>query len=62
MAIKPQDESRRAAYTALLQRLGQASFEQVQAVLDEREQVEPEPGLSADVVGRLKQKMSASKA
>jgi hypothetical protein len=61
MAIKPQDESRRAAYTALLQCLGQTNSEQVQAVLEEREQVEPESDLSAEVVERLKQKIQISK-
>lgn len=51
----------RAAYTALLQNLGQSSFEQVRAVLDERENAEAEPGLSADVVERLKKKINESK-
>ena len=52
--------SQKAAYAALLEKLGRASFDEIRAVLDERESVEPEDGLSADVVARLKQKLSSS--
>jgi hypothetical protein len=33
--------------------LGQASFEEIKEVLDEREEVEPETGLTPDVVEKL---------
>lgn len=51
----------RAAYTALLQNLGQATFKQIQKTLDEREKVKPERGLSPEVVERLKRKLTAKK-
>jgi len=51
----------RAAYTAILQNLGQATFKQIQKTLDERETVKPERGLSPEVVERLKRKMKAKK-
>lgn len=53
--------SQKVAYAALLEKLGRASFDEIRAVLDERESVEPEDGLSADVVARMKQKLSSSK-
>jgi hypothetical protein len=46
----------RASYTALLQNLGRASFEQIKATLDEREAAEPEGGLSSEVVTRLRER------
>jgi hypothetical protein len=52
----------RAAFTALLQHLGQASFAQVEAVLAERESVEPEPGLTADVLQHLQTRIAAKRA
>ena len=54
-------DSQKVAYATLLEKLGRASFDEILAVLDERENVEPEDGLSADVVDRLKQKLSSSK-
>ncbi len=53
--------SQRAEFAALLKKLGRASFDEIRAVLDERESVELEDGLSADVVARMKQKLSSSK-
>ena len=47
----------RAAYTALLQNLGEASFEQIQEALAERENVPIEKGLSSEVVKRIKQRV-----
>jgi hypothetical protein len=47
----------RAAYSALLQNLGGASFEQIQKVLREREPAKPERGLTPEVVEKLKKKM-----
>ena len=46
----------RAAYTALLQRLGQASFDEIEAALAEREEVTPEVGLSPKLVERLRER------
>ncbi|MCI0555336.1 MAG: type II toxin-antitoxin system HicB family antitoxin [Anaerolineae bacterium] len=51
----------RAAYTALLQNLGQATFQQIQKTLDEREPIKPEHGLSPKVVEDLKRKLKANK-
>ena len=53
-------DSQKAVYAALLEKLGRASFDEIRAVLDERESVELEDGLSADMVARLKQKLSSS--
>ena len=46
-----------AAYTALLQSLGQASFEEIQQVMDERDIVEPEKGLNPDVINKLQNRI-----
>jgi len=51
----------RAAYSALLQNLGEASFEQIRNIMDERETVSPEDGLSTDVVKRIKQRVEEMK-
>jgi hypothetical protein len=48
----------RVAYNILLQNLGEASFDQIQAALAERETVPPEEGLSSEVVDRIKQRVS----
>lgn len=48
----------RAAYTALLQNLGETSFEEIQKTLDERESISPEKGLSPEVVERIKERVS----
>ena len=48
----------RAAYTALLQSLGDTSFDQIRKTLDERESVSPEDGLSTEVVERLRRRVS----
>jgi hypothetical protein len=45
----------RAAFAALLQNLGETSFEHIQKTLDEREVVSPENGLSPGVMKRIKQ-------
>jgi predicted HicB family RNase H-like nuclease len=47
----------RATYTALLQNLGEASFEQIQEALAERENIPPEDGLSPEIVKRIKQRV-----
>ena len=48
----------RAHYTTLLQTLGQASFEEIEKTLDEREAVSPDPGLTPDVVEALQRKLA----
>jgi FixJ family two-component response regulator len=59
-AVPEEDvEEQRRAYAALLQSLGQASSEQVSQVLQERESIAPETGLSPDVVQRLRERISA---
>lgn len=50
-------DSQRTAFTALQKKLGRASFDEIRAVLDDRESVAPENGLSPDVVARLKQQL-----
>ncbi len=47
-----------ALFTALLQSLGQASFAEIETVMSEREEVEPDPGLSPDVVVRLQERIA----
>jgi len=47
----------RAAYNALLQSLGNATAEEIAAALDEREPVEPEAGLTPEVIERLRRRM-----
>ena len=48
----------RAAYTTLLQTLGQASFDEIQKALDERETVGLDAGLTSDVAEALRQKIA----
>ena len=48
-------EEQRVSFNALLERLGQATFEEIEAVLAEREEVEPEEGLTPEVVERLRE-------
>ncbi len=52
----------RAAYSALLQNLGQASAEQIAAVLDERETVEPEAGLTPETMAALTARLRGTTA
>lgn len=47
----------RAAYSALLQNLGETSFEQIQKTLSERAPARPERGLTPEVVERLKKRI-----
>ena len=51
----------RAAYNALLQSLGQATAEQVTAALAEREAVEPEAGLTPEVLATLAARLGQGK-
>ena len=48
----------RASFAAVLQSLGQASFDEIEAVLAEREPVEPEYGLSRERVARLQERLA----
>ncbi len=48
----------RSSFTALLQSLGQASFDEIEAVMAEREKVEPEAGLSSAVTARLRERLA----
>lgn len=47
----------RAAYTALLQGLGQASFEEIKTVLGEREEAAPEGELSPRIIKRFQERL-----
>jgi hypothetical protein len=47
-----------ASFAALLQSLGHASFDEIEAVLAEREPVEPEPGLSPRRVALLRERLA----
>lgn len=49
----------KASFTALLQSLGQASKAEIEAVMAEREVVEPEQGLNLEVINRLQQRIRA---
>ena len=51
----------RAAYKTLLQSLGQASFEQIQTVLNDRDEGEPEPGLSPATIEKMRERISGLK-
>lgn len=51
----------RAAYSALLQTLGRASFDEIQQALAARETVEPEAGLTPEVIENLRAKIAARK-
>lgn len=48
----------RAAFDAMLQNLGQASSDQVERVMAQREQTPPEKGLSAKIIKRLRGRLT----
>ena len=56
----PEQESaqQRASFTALLQNLGQASFDEIEAVLAEREPAVAESGLSPAMTMRLHERLA----
>jgi hypothetical protein len=62
--VKPVPETelreQRAAYTALLQSLGRASFDEISEVLQERDEVTAERTLSPEVVQKLREKLAQS--
>jgi hypothetical protein len=47
----------RAAYTALLHNLGEATFEEIESVMKEREKVAPEKELSPEVIKQLQKRL-----
>ena len=52
----------RSAYAALLQNLGPASFDAVQATLAARDPVAPEPELAPEVIARFQQRIAERQA
>jgi hypothetical protein len=48
----------KAAYAALLQNLGQASFDEIQKALAERETVEPESGLTPETIAAIQHRIA----
>ncbi len=51
-------EQQQQAFQLLKKQLGQASSSEIESVLANREQVEPEVGLSADVVARIQEQIT----
>jgi hypothetical protein len=47
----------RAAYIALLQNLGQSTFEEIQEALDQRDATSPEESLSPEIVNQLRMRI-----
>jgi len=60
--VRPVSDSatQQAAFAALLERLGTASFNEIRAALEERETVLPESELNPEVVARLQQRLKSS--
>ncbi len=54
-------KEQRAAYTALLQSLGTATFGEVEQALAGREKVKPEKGLTPDTVQAIKTRLARPK-
>jgi len=48
-------------FANLLNSLGQASFSEIEKIMQEREVVEPEPGLTPEVVKRLQERIANQK-
>jgi|APSaa5957512622_1039677.scaffolds.fasta_scaffold28109_1 hypothetical protein len=49
----PEPATQQATFSALLERLGRASFDEIQETLEEREEVSSESELTPEVVARL---------
>jgi hypothetical protein len=64
-AVQPIGETeikeQRAAYSALLQGLGQSTFDEVEKVLARREKVKPEKGLTPEALKALKRRIARQK-
>ena len=50
-------ERQQQAFIALQRQLGQATADEIQAVLKEREPVEPEPGLDLHTLARFRKRL-----
>ena len=50
-------EQQQAAFTALLQSLGTATFDEIETLMTERDVVEPEAGLTPEVMQKLHQRI-----
>lgn len=48
----------RASFNSLLQNLGEATFDEIEAVMAERDVVEPEVGLTPEVMMRLQKRLT----
>ncbi|MDZ7361809.1 MAG: toxin-antitoxin system HicB family antitoxin [candidate division KSB1 bacterium] len=48
-------------FANLLSSLGQASFSEIEKIMQERELVDPEPGLTSEVVKRLQERIANQK-
>jgi hypothetical protein len=59
---EPSVAQQRTEFAEILRRLGRASFAEVQSVLAEREMVEPEAGLTPEVVKRLQARIASMQA
>jgi len=51
----------RSDFANLLNNLGQASFSEIEKIMQAREVVEPEPGLTPEVVKRLQERIANQK-
>jgi len=51
----------RSDFANLLNSLGQASFSEIEKIMQEREVVEPEPGLTPEAVQRLQERIANQK-
>jgi hypothetical protein len=54
----PDISQQKKAFTALLQSLGKASFEQIKAVMDEREPISAERELKPEIVTQMRKRLS----
>lgn len=63
--VKPVPENeiikQRTDFNSLLQSLGHTSFAEIEKIMQEREVVEPEAGLSPEIVKRLQNKIAAKR-
>jgi len=48
----------KTSFEALLQSLGTASFDEIEQLMSEREEVDPEPGLTSDMVQKLQHRIN----
>ena len=52
----------RTAFSRLLEGLGSATFDEIQQMLDERDEAQTEPGLAPEVVARLQERIATVRA